>query len=78
MFQFFFLFYSVLTERKIEKINGYFLFAGFFMVAFLTYVSEQFGIFPPIGIRRVLIALALIFIYIGFTVPAWLRRALKI
>jgi hypothetical protein len=33
---FLFLFYSILAERKVEKINGYFLFAGFLMIAFLT------------------------------------------
>jgi hypothetical protein len=75
---FLFLFYSVLTEKKIEKISGYFLFAGFFMVAYLAYASEQFGIFPPIGIRRVLITIALILVYFGFTMPVWLIKALKI
>jgi hypothetical protein len=75
---FLFLFYSVLVKGKIKKISGYFLSVGFLMIAFLTYVSEQFGIFPPIGIRRVLITIALILVYFGFTMPVWLIKALKI
>jgi hypothetical protein len=71
-----FLAYSIKTKIKIQKMAGYFLLVGFFMVACLIEISDTFGIFPPIGIRRVLIAVALILIYLGFTMPVWLKKVL--
>jgi hypothetical protein len=73
-----FMAYSIKTEIRIQKIGGHFLSIGFFMVACLVEISDPLGLFPPIGIRRVLIAVALLLIYFGFTVPPWLKKVLDL
>jgi hypothetical protein len=47
------------------------------MYAIFAQISDPYGLFPPIGPRRVLIALALIFLYIGFMPPVWIGKIFR-
>jgi uncharacterized membrane protein YidH (DUF202 family) len=74
------LFLFNLTKSKEgtdRRISG-FLFASFLMYAILGQLCDPLGLFPPIGPRRVLIALSLLLLYIGFMTPSWASKILKI
>ena len=62
------------TDRRISVL----LFASFLMYALLGQLCDPLGLFPPIGPRRVLIALSLLLLYIGFMTPSWAAKILKI
>lgn len=69
-----FLFYTFKAKRKIDRAKGVFLFVGFLMLAPLIELCDYLGVFPPIGIRRVLIAIALILLYLGIVMPRWFTK----
>jgi hypothetical protein len=73
-----FLLTLVKSKGRSERASNCFLFVGFLGIALLVMISESYGAFPPIGARRILVALALILLYSGFTMPTWIRRAIRL
>jgi len=64
------------TDRR-NKIKGIILSVSFAMLAILVTASDGLGAYIPIGIRRILIAVAIVLLYLGFVMPSWLSRILK-
>ena len=72
-----FLAFSFESRDRRNKAKGIMLAISFAMLAFLVTVCDGIGGYVPIGIRRVFIALAVILLYLGFVMPAWLSRILN-
>jgi len=73
-----FLFTLLKSKGRAEITSNSLLFLGLLMLGLLVMISESFAVFPPIAVRRVLVALALISLYCGFFMPGWLRKVLRL
>jgi magnesium-transporting ATPase (P-type) len=70
--------FSAKSKDKQSRAKGIMLAVSFAMLAFFVTVCDGIGGYVPIGIRRVCIAIAVILLYLGFIMPSWLSRILKV
>jgi len=71
-----FLIYIVIRHKE-QRVKGIVLSLSFFALSYLINYQENFGAGTLLYIRRILIFLAMFFLYSGFTMPAWLKKILR-
>jgi predicted neutral ceramidase superfamily lipid hydrolase len=69
--------YGVMSKTPVQKLNGYTLSTGFFILAYFIFVSDNYSTVPPIVIRRICIAIGMFIVYLGFTLPGWYLSLVK-
>ena len=74
----FFIAFTIKSRDKKDRAKGIMLSISFAMLGFLVTACDGIGGYVPMGIRRVFIAIAVVLLYLGFVMPSWLRRLLKI
>jgi hypothetical protein len=72
-----FLFNFIQSKKGIDRLTAFLLFLSFLMYSSLGLISDPFGLFPPLGIRRTLMAISIYLLYLGFMVPPWLRETFE-
>jgi hypothetical protein len=66
---------SVQTFR--QKVSGLTLTIGLLMLAYFTFVSDNFSIAPALLYRRICITVGIFVVYLGFATPGWYLKLIK-
>jgi hypothetical protein len=66
-----FLAYATNVQGFSQKTGGYTLSVGFIMLGYFTFLSDIFGIAPELVIRRIGVAVGMVFVHLGFFIPPW-------
>ncbi|MDY6986274.1 MAG: hypothetical protein SVE93_07780 [Candidatus Thermoplasmatota archaeon] len=74
----FLIYYTIVIRSKEQKVKGIVLSLSFFALSYLIHYQENFGAGALLYIRRILIFIAMFFLYSGFTMPAWFRKILRL
>jgi hypothetical protein len=72
-----FLVYGMNIHTFRQKVSGITLGAGFLILAFFVFVSDNFSLAPPIMCRGLCIAGGIFVVYLGFTTPRWYLNLIK-
>ena len=70
--------FAVKSKDRRNMAKGIMLTVSFAMLALCVTICDGIGGYVPIGTRRVCIAIAVILLYLGFVMPSWLSRILKV
>ncbi|HIH98123.1 MAG TPA: hypothetical protein HA346_03850 [Thermoplasmata archaeon] len=72
-----FLVYGMSIHTFRQKVSGITLGAGFLILAFFVFVSDNFSLAPSILYRRICIAAGIFTMYLGFITPKWYLNLVK-
>jgi hypothetical protein len=66
------VFYTLTIKGHKNKLKGFLVTVSLFVLAWLVYYQENFGAGTVIYLRRIFILIAILVLYLGFTMPKWL------
>ena len=66
-----FLAYGANARGFSQKLGGFTLSAGFLILGYFAFLSDIFGIAPELIVRRIGVAVGMVFVYLGFFTPHW-------
>ena len=69
--------YTVIVKGFENKAKGFLISASLFALSYLISYQENFGAGSILYVRRIIILLAILVLYLGFTMPKWLLVRLK-
>jgi len=70
----FLVYYAIIVRSKEQRAKGILLSLSFFALSYLINYQENFGTGTLLYVRRILIFIAMVLLYVGFTLPDWLKR----
>ena len=70
--------YTLMVHGKRDRIKGILLSIAFALLTYLVHYEENFGSGSVLYVRRVLILLSLLILYLGFVMPDWFAKRLKL
>ena len=65
-------FYTIIVKGHKNKLKGFLVTVSLLALAYLVYYQENFGTGTAIYLRRIFILIAILVLYLGFTMPKWL------
>ena len=74
---FLFFVYGMSVQTFRQKVSGLTLTIGLLMLAYFTFVSDNFSIAPTLLYRRICITAGIFVVYLGFATPRWYLKLIK-
>jgi hypothetical protein len=72
------IYYAIVIGSREQRIKGVVLSLSFLALSYLIHYQENFGAGTLLYIRRILIFVAVFFLYTGFVMPRWFKKLTRV